>query len=506
MNRHQSRGTPGGERGTCVAEDPGGSTVRRRAGIARVAVPALLLLALLLSACSQHRELYPRLESLAAAGEYEQAVNLIENNKDEYGDRNEVLYNLDRGVMLHFAGRYKESNTAFEAAEVRMDELWQESISGNVAAFLSNDNTLPYGGEDFEQVLVNVYRALNYAKLGDLDGALVEARKVNEKLNYINGQYEEDEKNEYREDAFARALAGIFYQIGGTRNDLNDAFISYRNAAGIYEKDFQPLYGTDTPTVVRANLLSTASFMGSQEFQEALARFPDTQSISLNGQSRLGQLLFVHFAGRGPEKVEDNIVAVMPDANVIRIAFPRYRRRSYLITGSRIRVDGVVEARLEEGQPVGAIAVKNLDNRKGRIAAKAIARATTKYIASKAAQNAAREQSEGLGLLAWIAGNVYTIASEQADLRSWQTLPDKILIGRVLLPPGKHRVQVEYTTGGSGVVSTQDLGEIELRAGQSRIFTLHSLDHAAIPAPSPEAGEEESEGGSKSTATGGKKG
>jgi hypothetical protein len=64
--------------------------------------------------------------------------------------------------------------------------------------------------------------------------------------------------------------------------------------------------------------------------------------------------------------------------------------------------------------------------------------------------------------------------SEQADLRSWQTLPDKILIGRAMLSPGAHRVQVEFTTGGGGVVSTRDLGEIELAAGQSRVMILHT--------------------------------
>jgi hypothetical protein len=433
------------------------------------------LLALFVSSCSAHRELYPRLESMAAAGQYEQAAQLIESKKDEYGARNAVLYNLDRGVMYHYAGKYKESNEAFEAAEKRMDELWTESISGNVAAFLSNDNTLPYQGEDFEQVVVNIYRALNYAQLGELDGALVEARKVNEKLQFINSKYEEKDRNEYREDAFARLLAGLFYELGGTREDLNDAFISNRLAVGIYDKDFQPLYGTPAPAVLRANYLTTASFMGSEEFNKALARFPEAPSIAESEKRKQAQLLFVHFAGRGPVKVEDSINAIMPDANLIRIAFPRYVRRSYLIAGAQVRVDGQVAERLQEGAPLGAIAVKNLANRKGRIAAKAIARATTKYVASRVAQESARRRSEELGLLAWLAGNVYTAVSEQADLRAWQTLPDRVLIGRALVEPGRHHVQVDFTAGGGGVVSTRDLGELDLVAGQTKLYILHSV-------------------------------
>jgi hypothetical protein len=343
-----------------------------------------------------------------------------------------------------------------------------------VVAFLSNDNTLPYRGEDFEQVAVNIFRCLNYAELGDVEGALVEARKVNEKLQLINSQYEEKDKNEYREDAFARLLAGTLYELNGTRDDLNDAFISNRNAVGIYEKDFQPRYGTPPPALLRANYLTTASFMGSEEFTKALARFPGTQSVGIDEKRKMAQLIFVHFAGRGPVKVEDSINAIMPDANLIRIAFPRYVRRSSFITGSQVRVDGQVAARLEEGAPLGAIAIKNLDNRKGRIAAKAIARATTKYLATRVAERQASKRSEGLGILAWLAGNVYAAVSEQADLRAWQTLPDHILIGRALLPPGPHQVEVNFTAGGGGVVSTRDLGQINLTAGQTRLFILQS--------------------------------
>lgn len=450
----------------------------RGTGVLRpgAALPLLaLLLAGFLGACSTHREIYPNLESLAANGQYAEAAEFVVSKKEDYGDRNAVLYNLDRGVFLHYAGKYEESNAAFELAELRMDELYTESISGNVVAFLSNDNTLPYGGEDFEQVTVNIYRALNYVRLGDIEAALVEARKVNDKLIYINDQYEEGDKNEYREDAFARLLTGMLYEAAGTRDDLNDAYISNRKAVGIYEKDFAPQYGTAVPEVLKANLLTTASFMGAEEFNGALAKFPSQQSLGLATKRKFGEIVFIHYAGRGPVKVETSITAIMPDGNIFRIAFPMYRRRSYLIHGSQIRVDGAVMTRLEQGMPLGAIAIKNLDNRKGRITAKAIARATTKYLASRALQRAAGDDV-GRQLIAWVAGNVYTAATEQADLRSWQTLPDQILVGRVLLAPGKHRLQVEFTTGGAGVVSTQELGEIELQAGETRWFVLHSIN------------------------------
>jgi hypothetical protein len=438
--------------------------------LARAGVAAALLLA----ACSPSREIYPRLERLAAAGRYPDAVKLVEDSKGLYGEKDEVLYQLDRGVFLNYAGRYQDSNAAFERAEQRIDALFTESISGNVGAFISNDNTLPYKGEDFEAVVINIYRALNYAQLGDIEAALVEARKVDQKLDFINRQYEPAHRNAYKEDAFARMLMGVFYETGGTRSDLNDAFISFRLAAGIYEQDFLPTYGTPVPGLLKANLLSTAQFMGGEELGAAQKRFPGVPLLSLDDAQRQGQVYVVHLAGRAPTKVETSFNAIMPDGNLFRMAVPAYRRLPYLITGSRVYVDGTLAATLELAHPTGAIAVKSLENRLGRIRAKAVARAVTKYLANRALQERARNQSEGVRLLAYVAGNVASAVSEQADLRAWQTLPDRILIGRAALPPGKHRISVEFTTGAAIVVGRKEMGEIEVPPGRTRFMVLHT--------------------------------
>jgi uncharacterized protein len=447
--------------------------LRRRGAAARLLLWAGV--AVLLASCSPHRELYPRLERLSAEGRYEDAAKLVEKNKSEYGDRNAVLYNLDRGTLYHYAGDYKKSNEAFAEAERRMDELYTESVTGNVGAFVVNDNTLPYPGEDFEKVTVNLYRALNYIELGQVDEAIVEARKINLKLEKINDAYPADKKNVYKEDAFARLLAGVLYEMGGTRDDLNDAYISDRLAANAYAKDFAKHYNVQAPEVLAHNLLTTAIFMGSDELAAAKKTFPDVEAIPYARVEQQAQLYFVHFAGRGPTKVEGDIRAIMPDGNFIKIAFPRYRSNYYLINGSQVLVDGQPGVTLQEAQPLGAIAVENLDNRKTRIAVKAIARATTKYLASRALQHEARRKSEAAGLLAYVAGNAYAEFSEKADLRSWQTLPDRVLIGRVMVPPGKHHLVVAFTSGPGNVVFKRDLGDVDVHAGETRFFIVHTL-------------------------------
>ena len=119
----------------------------------------------------------------------------------------------------------------------------------------------------------------------------------------------------------------------------------------------------------------------------------------------------------------------------------------------------------------------SLENRKTRIAVKAIARATVKYLVRKAAEKEAEARGgAGMGLLASIAGAVLAEVTEVADVRSWRTLPDRILIGRLSLPPGTHSLTVEYTSSGGGVVSTRIIKNVKLRAGQTKFFLLHTLD------------------------------
>ena len=192
-------------------------------------VPLFGCLALLLLSCGPSGRYYTKVDRYLAEGEYDRADSLIEKNQGEYGATNSVLYDMDRAMTLHLAGRYAGSNRHLESAERRIDDLYTQSVTSHAGAMLTNDNTLPYEGEDYEKVFINVIGALNYVYLGQWDDALVEARKVDHKLNVLNDRY--DKKNVYKEDAFARYLSGILYE---GRGEWNDAFISYRKAYETY--------------------------------------------------------------------------------------------------------------------------------------------------------------------------------------------------------------------------------------------------------------------------------
>jgi hypothetical protein len=110
------------------------------------------------------------------------------------------------------------------------------------------------------------------------------------------------------------------------------------------------------------------------------------------------------------------------------------------------------EAELVED--LGAIAVKDLRDRIGRIRARAIARAAFKYAASKGACHAAEKEMSPFAAGLTCAGlEVTRIATERADVRSWQTLSDKILMAVTPLPAGAHSLSLRFTGAGGNLIT-----------------------------------------------------
>lgn len=93
------------------------------------------------------------------------------NNKDT------VIWRLEEGAVLRGAGKYEESNKAFDQAQDKIDQYSQEAkvrVGQEAGALLSNQANLAYEGRSYDGVMLNTYKALNYLQLGEPDKARVE--------------------------------------------------------------------------------------------------------------------------------------------------------------------------------------------------------------------------------------------------------------------------------------------------------------------------------------------
>ena len=434
---------------------------------------------------------------------------MIEQAEDEYDAESRVLYWFDRGMTLHLSGRYEESNEMLERAESRVEELYTSRISTEAVAFLVNDTELPYEGQSYEQTMINVIKALNYALMGDWDDSLVEARRIDHRLNVLADRVGDAEG--YRDDALARYLTGILYEA--TR-DLNNAFIAYRKAFEVY-RDTHTWSQASIPTMLRSDLLRvTDSLHLRQEHDEYRRLFPDVSWQSATETQQLARLVFISYNGRAPYLKDQFIdVPVSLDAlklvlltkqgvrnnpqdaraaesviyglsgQVVRVALPRLvPQKTHVAYGelNLARAGYSVEVQTELVQDIHALAARDLEDRFPAIATKAVARAVVKYSVAEGmghgARIAAGDQHGGwVGLLVGIVAKMIAVASEEADKRSWRTLPDEIQLAQLWVPAGHYTLRLRTVGEDGTLVREESVRLLTLHAGETRIVTERAL-------------------------------
>ena len=176
----------------------------------RLAVAAL---SALLTGCAGVSDHYLKVEQSLRHGDPEQAVHIVESAEPYYGAKSRLLYRMDRGMTLHLAGKYESSSAVLEQAEQDVEAAYTRRVRTEAKAFLINDTELPYEGDPYEQVMINVIKAVNYAAEGSWSESLVEARRIDNRLALLAGQT--GAKDGYRDDGLARYLSAVLYEAAG---------------------------------------------------------------------------------------------------------------------------------------------------------------------------------------------------------------------------------------------------------------------------------------------------
>jgi|Deesub1362A_J573_1020465.scaffolds.fasta_scaffold00004_315 hypothetical protein len=424
---------------------------------------AVLFVLFLGSSCARGLN-YNALEDYMAAGNCPLATRYIEEKEKSYGSNRKLLFLLDAAQINMLCGNYQKSNEYFHQAEQLAEELWTKSITRETAAFIINDYTRPYAGEDFEKALINLFSAINYLMLGDYEEALVECRRLDANLNMFNDKYER--KNVYKEDAFGRYLSGMVYEAV---HNLQDAYIDYYKAFNVF-KDYQKNYGTPVPSLLVDDLLRVGEAVGRLDELKHELDIDSIQWLSQKKAEKLGKIVLIHFNGEAPVKEEDKIF-VPTKHGPVTLAFPRFVVTPPSCRDSKLVVESEsvnIEAETELVEDINSIAVKNLDDRKGRVVAKTIARAVAKQAVVDAATKGIKSKAQRD--LAKLIFNIANIALERADTRSWRTLPGEIYLTRVFLPEGRYNTYVRLCGGVKRPVET-----VEVKAGETKFLLFETM-------------------------------
>ena len=464
-----------------------------------------MLACVLLAGCGPSVDRYLLIDASLRAHDAKGADAIVQQAEKDYGEKSRVLYGMDRGMTLHLAGEYQLSNTVLEQAEEELDRLYTRKIRTETLAFMTNDTALPYEGDPHEQVLINVLKALNYAMLDQWPDALVEARRIDHRLNLLSDRTQKT--NAYRDDGFARYVSGILYESTG---DVNNAFIAYRKAYETFDAT-RAWSRMTVPSQLRQDLLRTAEALHfTQELTEYRSVFPDTKWETSLALQQLAQVIVISYNGRAPRK-EDQFLDLPISFDALQLVLlnrgvSQFNRQSnrgmdtvfYGLNGRVVRVAlprlvpqkvpmsvDTVSLILENGSrvpvstelvnSVTASAEKALSERMAAITAKALARAGTKFAAAElttraAEQAAGRDAGPWVGLIVGLLTKGFAVASEEADKRSWQTLPDEIHLGRVWVPPGRYQVQNRLAGGSHDPLKPEEMRTLSLGPGETAVL------------------------------------
>ncbi len=384
-----------------------------------------------------------------------------ENFTDSTG-RDRLLYLMELGNLMRLSGDFASAQNLLLQADRLSDQQRGIELGQEVEAFLSSDLALDFRGADYEKVFINYCLAVSYASENNMEDALVECRRVNDKLRVLNQNYEEN-KNRYSDDAFIRYFMGILFEKSG---DLNNALIAYRNSASVYDSSYAVDYGISAPPRVKSDILRLSSTLGMQSvYQDYSAQWPQVSWENEGPDQNHGEIVVILEVGMIPARVEKSYTFVLND-RVYRVSLPAIaakRRESWSVTLSsgNTQVSGFL------AEDLTGIARANLEDQAGRDIARAVARLAVKAGVAEAGEQIVEEITEENSGISHVTGlllSIFGAVTERADLRAWLTLPSQIFVARLRLPSGSHPVRVEVN--GRIIFSEEsmsiDPGEINL--------------------------------------------
>ena len=436
---------------------------------------ALLAVVMAAAGCSSYSQHAPVIREALLRDDYESAIKAVEKI-DRKGS--ELLYCYELGMVLHEQGDYSASNAVFERAEQVFDELYTKSVSREIGAITISETLVKYRGDAYEAVLVNYYKILNYLFLGDVSGAQVECRRLNQKLQILHDAGE----TYFTDDAFLQYLTALVYELGG---DVGSAEVSYRASRACYDADSTlaapPWLACDAArnaqmqgdAMLAASYASDSTCTGDPGMSGRVAVFIETGAVARKQETGFTVPIFETDRFSNQEQFSRTLYArrgVQYNPQRVRIkywlrvALPRLQTDPPVAHRTVVRASRASAEREEVKREVAAVCVENLDWQAQRafkekevtIVMRAIGRALAKYIASNAASN----QDQGLGALV----NLLGVVTETADTRSWTTLPGSIELARLDLEPGTYRIDVDVVDPNGVLLVHRSFDDVAVRA------------------------------------------
>lgn len=401
----------------------------------------LPLIALGLVSCATYQGKIGTARTLLQNGQFTEALSQLKALADQPGN-DQLIYLLDYATALQMNGNYTESNKYFLQADKLADIQDYTSLSLESGSFLFGEEMVQYKGEDFEVVLINAMTAINFLCLGDLDSAMVEVRRLNEKLR----RFRLEAKRKFTDNPLALYLSAIIYEAN---KNWDDAAIAYEQVYKI-EPHYQPL----REDLIRSNL--KAGRMESAKKWKAA--FPEIKEDISWKNNKISEIIVVYQQGWGPRK------NFRPESFRYPAMYPVWSAKLNITPKLFPLMNSVPLSTVESFKndetlfSVERVAINSLEDQYASLIARRIGGAIVKEVVAEQI----RKDNRLLGDIALMAMYV----SDRADLRQWSTLPRAFKIFRLPVPAGNYRLEID---------NKEKINNLNLKPGEKFFITHRTL-------------------------------
>ncbi|MCK4874094.1 MAG: hypothetical protein KAS72_15330, partial [Phycisphaerales bacterium] len=429
----------------------------------------------------EHRE---DLRAFVRAGQYSLAAAALDEARDDgqYGENDELLYDLDRGMLALILGDHDLAFRRLDHAEKVIERNFTRSISADLASYLLNDAVVPYGGEPYEDQYANTFKLLIQLHRGQLTGrATVEALRLADKSTARRDRYEKVTQK-LRDD-----------------DDITDVLAQSESSPAVTvtsEGEFlESTLGTYLATIVWSRIGDfNNQRVAAQRLGEAIhaqrEAMPGVDPAPFADLGRLrrddASLLVVAFTGSGPIKRAER--ARLPlGRQYVKIEYPVLETKPSNVHAIRIMVDGQPAHGLDMVEDLAGVAAETYRRQLPMIYLKAAGRTIFKAVVGGVLIHVAEESRDdhkkkdkhntGDDLLVLLAHglNILLAETEQADLRSWVTLPGQAYVGLYNLEPGEHTVTIEFVRRDGKVMGAPKTQTITIEPGRLAVVDAYKL-------------------------------
>jgi hypothetical protein len=469
-------------------------------GAGRLTVTAAVLAVLAAGCASTHtsKQHLVGIENRLAGHEFAAALAQIQAAKTTaYQEKDRILYYLDAGMLCHYNAHWGESNELLTQAEYAIEEAYTRSVSKAATSIMLNDNALEYAGEDYENIYLNVFKAINFLQQGAFDPAFVEVRRISDKLNLLEDKYAKmaTEYNKstrssgtdktfqpgqvrFHNSALARYMSMLMYRTEGRRDDaridLEKAADAWGAAREVYPFPLPSFALALAPSPDAYAKLNVFGFYGRSPDKLASTLYihtqPDSVTIMTTQQQSAGKTEMTAL-----EVIPWGIGNVLPAGTTIKFQMPYMKMRGSQVGRAVLYLNGYAVTDLQPLESIEAVARETFRIKEPLIFLKTITRVIGKTIVKAKAMEELKKHKDGQYVPGFLV-DMAVAATENADLRVGQFFPAVAAISEVEVPVGEHRATVVYFDKAGNRLYQDELGTVQVRAGKLNLLQSYYLN------------------------------